>query len=131
MKLHGLKKTERLNKDVEIKHLFSTGKHHFAYPILAFYVATEQVGEVAILCSVAKKRFKHAVDRNRVKRLMRETFRLNRTKLTQTLAEQQIGLHLAFVMSGNRMISFEKMNHAMQTILDEVLKDLQHERPQQ
>lgn len=124
MTLHGLKKSERLNHDIEISRLFAKGKRSFAFPLLMFYLPTEEVGEVAILCSVAKKRFKHAVDRNRVKRLIRESFRQNRKLLDPVLQEGNRGLHLAFVMSHTQLPASEQMNRAMRQLLTEVVRDL-------
>lgn len=125
---HGLKKRERLNKDLEISPLFSKGKRLFAYPILLFYQQTDCAGEVAILCSVAKKRFHHAVDRNRVKRLIRESFRLNRPQLDTVLKEKKIGVNLAFVMAHDRLPDFESMNGAIGKLLHDVTKNLQDEQ---
>lgn len=124
MKQHGLKKQERLNRDIAIGHLFAEGKRSFAFPLLMFYAPTDEVGEVAILCSVAKKRFKHAVDRNRVKRLIRESFRLNRELLTPVLQGKDCGIHIAFVMSHNQLPTFEQMNRSMNRLLKDIVANL-------
>lgn len=124
MTLHGLKKSERLNHDIEISKLFAKGKRSFAFPLLLFYLPTDETGEVAILCSVAKKRFKHAVDRNRVKRLIRESFRQNRELLNPVLQDGSRGLHLAFVMSHAQLPTSEQMNRAMRHLLADVVHEL-------
>ena len=70
-----------------------------AFPLRAVYMLSErQTGDapVQLLISVPKKRFKHAVDRNRVKRQVREAFRQHKDLLWQVVPEQK-RLLLAFI----------------------------------
>ena len=70
-----------------------------AFPLRAVYMLTErQTGDtpVQLLISVPKKRFKHAVDRNRVKRQIREAFRQHKDLLYHVLPDSQ-RLLLAFI----------------------------------
>ena len=70
-----------------------------AFPLRAVYIKKERAqGEVPVqmLVSVPKKRFKHAVDRNRVKRQVREAFRQHKELLYETLTEHE-QLLLAFI----------------------------------
>ena len=74
------------------------------------------------MVSVSKKRFKHAVDRNRVKRLVREAFRLNRAPLNaalQTLPQNQ-AFRLAFVFVGKGMPDYKAVEHAICQIVDKL-----------
>ena len=71
-------KYERLKSRKRIQFLFSGEKSVKAYPILAVYdkrEASKSTLELGV--SVSKRRFKRAVDRNRIKRQMREAFRLH------------------------------------------------------
>lgn len=96
----GLKKKERLCSKKAIDALFAgaDSKSLSVYPIRAVFRNTEEAG-VRILVSVSKKRFRHAVDRNRVKRQLREAYRLNKDILAAdadtTLSPQ--GLDIAFI----------------------------------
>lgn len=70
-----------------------------AYPLRAVYmkkVRARDDAPVQVLVSVPKKHFKHAVDRNRIKRQVREAFRQHKQLLYEALAEQE-QLLLAFI----------------------------------
>jgi ribonuclease P protein component len=70
-----------------------------AFPLRAVYMLSERQpndAPVQLLISVPKKRFKHAVDRNRVKRQVREAFRQYKDLLWQVVPEEQ-RLLLAFI----------------------------------
>ena len=96
-----LKKRERIVSKKLIDTLFGGGcsQSMAAFPLRAVYIKKERAqGEapVQILVSVPKKRFKHAVDRNRVKRQVREAFRQHKELLYGALAEHE-QLLLAFI----------------------------------
>ena len=72
-------KNERLKSKEKIASLFSEGKSLTKYPLKIFYL--EEEGEAAfpkVAFSVPKRSFRKAVQRNRVKRLLREVYRLNK-----------------------------------------------------
>jgi ribonuclease P protein component len=76
-------KSERLKSKTTIDLLFSTGKSVSKYPLRLVYVPVELPEEELIKMgvSVSKKYFKKAVDRNYFKRVLRETYRLNKQLL--------------------------------------------------
>ena len=88
-------KSEKLKSKKTIDLLFSEGKSVSKYPLRLVYVesdydipesrdfGTEQKIKMGV--SVSKKYFKHAVDRNYFKRVLRETYRLNKHLLTENL----------------------------------------------
>ena len=94
----GLKKTERLCSKKAIDTLFTgtDSKSLSAYPIRAVYRHTEEAG-FRILVSVSKKRFRHAVDRNRVKRQLREAYRQNKHLLSPIESTSSGGMDIAFI----------------------------------
>ena len=73
-------KKEKLKSQKLIEHLFSQGKTVVAYPLRLVYIETTFGDDVRakVGVSVSKRHFKHAVNRNRIKRLMREVYRLNK-----------------------------------------------------
>ena len=96
-----LKKRERIVSKKLIDTLFGGGcsQSMASFPLRAVYIKKERAqGEapVQILVSVPKKRFKHAVDRNRIKRQVREAFRQHKQLLYEALTEHE-QLLLAFI----------------------------------
>ncbi|KPM30906.1 Ribonuclease P protein component [Croceitalea dokdonensis DOKDO 023] len=73
-------KKERLKNKKHIEALFSNGKHLNNYPIKLIYLETTFLEDTAFkaMVIVPKKSFKSAVKRNRIKRLLRESLRLNK-----------------------------------------------------
>ncbi|MEO6176015.1 MAG: ribonuclease P protein component [Flavobacterium circumlabens] len=80
-------KNERLKSKTTIGLLFSEGKSVSKYPLRLVYHAGEAGSEekIKVGVSVSKKYFKKAVDRNYFKRVLRETYRLNKHLLWDTL----------------------------------------------
>ena len=94
-------KRERIVSIKLIESLFGGGSSQSvaAFPLRAVYMQTgrqESEAPVQLLISVPKKRFKHAVDRNHVKRQIREAFRQHKDLLWQVVPEGQ-RLLLAFI----------------------------------
>lgn len=76
-------KEERLHEKKLMDQLFKSGKSFFVFPFKVFYLplGTDAHFPAKVLMSVPKKNFSRAVDRNRVKRLMREAYRRNKSVL--------------------------------------------------
>lgn len=108
-----LRKTERLCSRKAQEELFS-GRHSsvMAFPIRAIFMPTEQEG-VRILVSVSKRFFKRAVHRNRVKRQIREAYRLNKSMLNIPSG----GMNIAFLWRTNEIMSTETVFKKIQSLL--------------
>lgn len=91
MKTYTFPKAEHLCLKREIEALFSAGSASMtAFPLrLTFRQAERPEGEprVRVMMSVSKRHFKHAVDRNRAKRQMREAYRLQKFNVLDNLPE--------------------------------------------
>ena len=116
----GLKKTERLCSKKAIDALFTgtDSKSLSAYPIRIVYRHTEEAG-IRILVSVSKKRFRHAVDRNRVKRQIREAYRLNKHRLDD-IAQASSGMDIAFIWLTDRHQPSQLVTAKMISLLDKI-----------
>src|SRR3970040_1824616 len=106
-------KTEKLKSKITIDLLFSKGKAVSKYPLRLVFVesdygipeASEQKLKMGV--SVSKKYFKHAVDRNYFKRVLRETYRLNKHLLVDNLDKPYA--FMLFYQSKDRL-SYEEIN---------------------
>ena len=76
---HGFPKQNKLCGQMLIQRLYREGKHFVSWPLRVTYKPTED--ETRVLVWAPKSLFKHAVDRNRLRRLMREAYRLNQDLL--------------------------------------------------
>jgi len=84
---HTYPKTEKLKSRSTIDLLFTQGKSVSKYPLRLVYVpleSDESDEKIKMGVSVSKKYFKKAVDRNYFKRVLRETYRLNKNMLLDT-----------------------------------------------
>lgn len=94
-----LRKSERLHFDKVIGRMFQQPAGSFvSYPLRVVFLRDETL-EVpsAILISVSKRRFKHAVDRNRIKRQIRESYRLEKEPLIQCLEAAHLKVAVSFI----------------------------------
>ena len=87
-------KRERMTSHLLMEALFENGSSQsvYAFPLRAVYQTISRQSDhdpAQILISVPKKRFKHAVDRNRVKRQIREAYRQHKQLLWEVMAEDQ------------------------------------------
>lgn len=116
----GLKKAERLCSKKSIDALFTgtDSKSLSAYPIRIVYRHTEEAG-IRILVSVSKKRFRHAVDRNRAKRQIREAYRLNKHRLDD-IAQASSGMDIAFIWLTDRHQPSQLVTAKMVSLLDKI-----------
>ena len=84
-------KSEKLKSKKTIDLLFSEGKSVSKFPLRLVYIEsdygidTDSEQKIKMGVSVSKKYFKHAIDRNYFKRVLRETYRLNKHLLTENL----------------------------------------------
>jgi ribonuclease P protein component len=100
--MHTFKKEERLCNKKLIDGLFHNGSSFLCYPFRASWMLSDagQQFPVQVLFAVAKKRYKRAVDRNLLKRLMREAYRLNKQSLLYsplTDVDKRIVLSIGYI----------------------------------
>jgi ribonuclease P protein component len=75
-----------------------------------------------ILISVSKKKFKHAVDRNHMKRLMREAYRLNKHLLYDKLGTKQLIIHINYIAP--KILDFHSVQGTMINGLIRIANDI-------
>lgn len=109
-------KKEKLKSKKTIESLFVEGKNLREYPIKLIYLKTTNEDEVPIKVGVVapKKKFKKAVDRNRIKRLLREAYRLNKPLIFNNIEGTYAFL---FLYLGNKEPNFAEVDLAMKKVL--------------
>lgn len=124
--MNRLRKPERLSRKKIIEKLFAGGSRSFSiFPLRVVWLPVEELDvQASLLVSVSKRRFKRAVKRNRVKRQIREAYRLNKQPLLEALAEKDLRLALAFIYLSDELtdsaVIAEKMKIALARIVEKV-----------
>ncbi len=112
-------KKEKLCSKLVIEKLFKTGKGFKEYPFRVVYLPLELSDSTAkLLISVPKKKFKRAVARNKIKRMVREAYRLNKPELIENWTAHGKYFALAFVYIGNDIPEYADLTKNMQRILE-------------
>ncbi len=124
----GLPKSQRIYLKKAVQTLFEEGKGFSLYPfriVVHLYDAENQ--EVAIpriLVSVSKKRFHHAVKRNRVKRLIRESWRKNKAELMKLCLQNNKTLDVAFVYNATVILKYNEIEEKMKKVVERLAQQL-------
>lgn len=148
-----LKKKERLYLRNRVQSLFSYGKSFRSYPFRIVYLLEstskdlskdnsplfieEETGflfsnrpfipnGVEILISVSKHRFRRAVDRNRIKRLLRETYRQHPLKryLDELSVSKHFHLSISFIVLTDILLSYDEMAYAVHKSLVKLVNEI-------
>lgn len=125
-KTFGLDKREKLKSRKQIEHLFANGKSFVVFPIRVTYIfLREDIEPVAQIGVTASKRnFKKAVDRNRLKRLMREAYRLQKIELAEILKQKQVKACIFFMYTDKTIAPFDVIKTAVAQCLVRLEKKL-------
>ena len=122
------KKSERLCSQILIDRLFQgESRSVAAFPIRAVFlpVDAEVQPGVSILISVPKKRFHDAVDRNRVKRQIREAYRLNKHLLHEALEQKKdTAVAMAFIWQSDELAETALITEKMQSLLSRMAEKI-------
>jgi ribonuclease P protein component len=122
MKQFGFGKTEKLKSSKIISDLFVNGKSEFEYPIKLIFQKNESSNSANKVAFVAsKKKYPKAHQRNRIKRILRESYRLNKTKFIASTKSVNCSCNLIIIYVGDLNISLEKTQNSIIALLAKVL----------
>lgn len=121
---HSLKKEERLRSQKLIEKLFAEGASFLVYPYKVVYYEVDVHGDYPALpaFAVSKKNFRKAVHRNRIKRLMRESYRINKHMLFSEGGPSKKAI--MFIYVGKEILTFKVMEKAMIRALNQLRKQV-------
>lgn len=108
-------KQERLCSKKQIDLLFSKGKGHLSYPVKTIFNETpvQLQFPVQAMFIVPKRQFKKAHDRNKIKRRMREAYRLNKNSFYETLKAADKKILVAFIYVGKKIEEYSIIEKAI------------------
>jgi ribonuclease P protein component len=112
-------KTEKLCGKYSVERLYKEGKRFVVWPLRVSYMQAPDDSS-RILIWAPKSLFRHAVDRNRLRRQMREAYRLNKTVLDQN------SYHIAFNYIDKSLQDYRVIDRAMRKALSKI-KQMSHE----
>lgn len=128
MKQFALPKSRHLCSHIATTTLFKEGKAFLAYPIRIVYTSktlTPHRPQARCMFVAPKKLYKHAVDRNHFKRLMREAYRLQQNKLIEVLDEKNLQIDISFGAISATMPEYYKVNKAINKAINTIIKQIE------
>ena len=127
---------ERFGKDYKlcsrslIEEVFKQGKPVNSYPIKLIYLKTDELTSskyLQIAISVPKRNFKSAVDRNYIKRMLREVIRKNKLLVEPFLAQQNKKLALFLIFGDKEMPDLTFLDKRIKKAFNSLIENLKHE----
>lgn len=114
-------KAERITGEKRVDAIFASGKSFISYPLRVVYLQHEQslIHSCSILITVPKKRIKKAVHRNRIKRLIRESYRLNK-ELVNDIEFGEQSLDIAFVYVKDTVSDYKEIQKGVKKALRQI-----------
>ena len=123
-RLHTFGKSERLKSRKQIGLLFSHGKKLSCPPFLVYYLVENRVeNDSSVLqmgAGVSTKNFRKAVLRNRIKRLIREAYRLQNGDLKIALSQAQLNLKLFIIYTDKTLPDYLVLKDKMLVVLQKI-----------
>jgi ribonuclease P protein component len=120
---------ERLKSRKLIALLFSEGKSLFDHPVkmvwMKLSVEEEPKGyQPQVMFSVSKRYFKKAVQRNRIKRQMREAYRLQKQELIEIVDRHKQKVTIGFIFAGQQLPEYSQIALALKKLQQRLITDL-------
>lgn len=117
-------KKEIVSGKTRIEKIFASGRAFLIYPFRVVYLEYDVNDNVApsLLISIPKKRLKRATDRNRMKRLAREAYRLNKGRLILDNIPEGVGVDIAVIYVADKLLPYYMVEKSIIRALQEISK---------
>ncbi len=116
----GFPKSENLKSRTTIKQLFDQGKSYTSFPVKLIYIPQSNLKITQAAFAVPKRNFRLAVSRNRIKRQMREAYRLHKQLL---MANNNPDFALLFLYLGKDKPKYDKLDIAVKVLLKKLVDE--------
>ena len=118
------RKQDKLKSSLSIEKLYRANKFVLSYPLKCYYLFSEPAenqSNLRVAFTVPKKTFKKAVERNKLKRRMREAYRLNYRRIfEQFIIQNDKQLQLFMIYIGKEIADYGNIEKSMQTLLQKI-----------
>ena len=121
-KPYSLGKSERLKSRKQIDELFQTVKKITQFPFRLLYRTEPGKAIIKAGFTVSSKNFPRAVDRNRIKRLSREAYRLQKKELETGVLKNDRILHLFFIYTAREITPYKEISVRLKQVMDKLVK---------
>ena len=121
------RKEERLCSRRLIDQLYSDGHRLMAFPFSVQWMALRSplpASPCQVMIVAPKRKFHHAVDRSRLRRLARECWRVRKPQLYAFLEERGISIVVSIVYVHNEIMTFNQLGHKMDKLVAALEKDI-------
>lgn len=122
VKRYFLRKTDRLKSRKSIDIMFTKGKSISNFPFRVLWMNVENEDGLKAGFSASTKIFKKATDRNKIKRLMRESYRLQKNDLDVQLSLTDKAINIFFIYTGKEIPKYDLIFERMGNILKRIIK---------
>lgn len=120
-----MRKSERLSGKKAVSLLFEEGRSFYVPPLRIIYRFEDRgASPASMLVSVPKRIFKRAVDRNLLKRRIREVYRQNKTELYGKLEAENKIMHLGIQYNKKEILSYTEIETAFKNALGQLMAEL-------
>ena len=118
-----LRKINKLKSAIAIETLYSEKQFIVSYPLKCYYSFlnnSDNISTLKVAFTVPKRIFKNAVDRNKLKRRMRESYRLNYKDIFDFFIKNEKQLLLFFIYIGKEKLPYATIEKSMQVVLQKI-----------
>ncbi|NVK65409.1 MAG: ribonuclease P protein component [Flavobacteriales bacterium] len=122
-----LGKKNKLCSPKLIDEVFASGRHVKSYPFVVRFLETDlpQDAHFQIVFSAPKRTFRKAVQRNRIKRICKESFRMQRASLDNYLQKQNKQIALFLVYTPREELSVKQLEGKTKKLIDKIITQLE------
>ncbi|MEO7264995.1 MAG: ribonuclease P protein component [Ferruginibacter sp.] len=115
-------KEQRLKSRKQIEQLFAEGKQFSVFPFKVFWLPVNKAETLQVAVAVSSRNFKKATDRNRIKRQMREAWRLQKNKLDSLVLKNQQQFSVFILYTGKELPAYSMVSGKIKLVIERLIK---------